>query len=104
MKTFNKVFTVIVLLFLYIPMIVLGAASLNAGTDPAVWEGFTLSNYGELFRRHPAAAASEFGHRGGNLVHARNDPRYHGVAGYPRDGTTYEKHRHGCNEYSADES
>ena len=50
MKTFNKVFTVIVLLFLYIPMIVLGAASLNAGTDPAVWEGFTLSNYGELFR------------------------------------------------------
>lgn len=50
MKTFNKVFTIIVLVFLYIPMIVLGAASLNAGTDPAVWAGFTLSNYGELFR------------------------------------------------------
>ncbi|MEA4947693.1 MAG: ABC transporter permease [Oscillospiraceae bacterium] len=50
MKTFNKVFTVVVLLFLYVPMIVLGAASLNAGTDPAVWKGLTLFNYGELFR------------------------------------------------------
>jgi spermidine/putrescine transport system permease protein len=50
MKTFNKVFTIIVLIFLYIPMIVLGAASFNAGTDPAVWQGFTMSNYGELFR------------------------------------------------------
>lgn len=50
MKTFNKVFTVVVLLFLYVPMIVLGAASLNVGTDPAVWKGLTLFNYGELFR------------------------------------------------------
>ena len=36
MKTFNRVFTVIVFLFLYIPMIVLAVASFNAGTDIAV--------------------------------------------------------------------
>ena len=50
MKTFNKVFTILVLVFLYIPMIVLAVASFNNGTDPAVWQGFTLTNYGELFR------------------------------------------------------
>ena len=50
MKTFNKVFTIIVMIFLYVPMIVLGAASFNAGTDPAVWQGFTMANYGALFR------------------------------------------------------
>lgn len=31
MKNFNKVFTVIVLLFLYIPMIVLAVGSFNSG-------------------------------------------------------------------------
>ena len=36
MKTFNRVFTVIVFLFLYIPMIVLAVASFNTGTDIAV--------------------------------------------------------------------
>ena len=43
MKTFNRVFTVIVFLFLYIPMIVLAVASFNAGTDIAVWKGFTFA-------------------------------------------------------------
>ena len=50
MKTFNRVFTVIVFLFLYIPMIVLAVASFNAGTDIAVWTGFTFAQYGALFR------------------------------------------------------
>ena len=36
MKKFNKVFTILVLVFLYIPMIVLAVASFNNGTDPAV--------------------------------------------------------------------
>jgi spermidine/putrescine transport system permease protein len=63
MKTFNKVFTIIVLIFLYIPMIVLGAASFNNGTDPAVWQGFTLTNYGELFRDGAAAPAAQLRHR-----------------------------------------
>ena len=50
MKNFNKVFTFIVLLFLYIPMIVLAVASFNSGMDIAVFKGFTLDNYKELFR------------------------------------------------------
>ena len=36
MKNFNKVFTVIVLLFLYIPMIVLAVGSFNSGMDIGV--------------------------------------------------------------------
>ncbi len=50
MKRFSRVFTVVVLIFLYIPMLVLGAASFSRGTDIAVFEGFTLVQYGELFR------------------------------------------------------
>lgn len=50
MRRFNKVFTVVVLLFLYIPMIVLAVASFNSGRDIAVFSGFTLDNYSELFR------------------------------------------------------
>ena len=50
MKKFSRVFTVLVFLFLYIPMIVLAVASFNTGTDMAVFKGFTLSRYAELFR------------------------------------------------------
>ena len=50
MKTFNRVFTFVVFLFLYIPMIVLAVASFNTGTDIAVWKGFTFAQYGALFR------------------------------------------------------
>ena len=50
MKNFNKVFTVIVLLFLYIPMIVLAVGSFNSGMDIAVFKSFTFDNYKELFR------------------------------------------------------
>ncbi len=50
MKNFNRVFTALVLTFLYIPMIVLGVASFNSGKDIAVIKGFTLENYKELFR------------------------------------------------------
>lgn len=49
MTKFNKSFTAIVLLFLYIPMIALGIASFNSGTDIATFKGFTLYNYSELF-------------------------------------------------------
>ena len=49
MKRFNKVFTVIVLIFLYVPMIVLGVASFNSGMDIAVFKSFTFNNYRELF-------------------------------------------------------
>ena len=50
MKHFNRIVTVLVFIFLYIPMIVLGVASFNAGTDIATFKGFTLSQYANLFR------------------------------------------------------
>ena len=50
MRRFNKVFTILVLIFLYVPMIVLAAASFNSGMDIATWKGFTFHQYGELFR------------------------------------------------------
>ena len=50
MKRFNRIFTVIIFIFLYIPMIVLAVASFNKGTDVAVFKGFTFSQYAELFR------------------------------------------------------
>ena len=50
MKKFNRAFTILVFIFLYIPMIVLAVASFNTGTDVAVFKGFTLRQYAELFR------------------------------------------------------
>lgn len=50
MKRFSKIFTVLVFIFLYIPMIVLAVASFNTGKDIAVFQGFTLKQYAELFR------------------------------------------------------
>ena len=50
MRRFNKIFTFLVFLFLYIPMILLVVSSFNQGTDMAVWKGFPFSQYGELFR------------------------------------------------------
>ena len=35
MKRFNKIFTIVIFVFLYIPMIVLGIASFIAGKDIA---------------------------------------------------------------------
>lgn len=50
MRKFSRVFTVIVFIFLYIPMILLAVASFNTGTDIAVFKGFTFDNYSALFR------------------------------------------------------
>ena len=50
MKRLNRIFTVLVFIFLYIPMIVLAVASFNKGTDIAVFKGFTFDQYRELFR------------------------------------------------------
>ena len=50
MKHFNRTVTVLVFIFLYIPMIVLGVASFNSGTDIASFKGFTLGQYANLFR------------------------------------------------------
>lgn len=50
MKHLNRTVTILVFVFLYIPMIVLAVASFNAGTDIATFKGFTLAQYGNLFR------------------------------------------------------
>ena len=50
MKKFSRIFTVVVFIFLYIPMIVLAVASFNTGNDIAVFKGFTFDRYAELFR------------------------------------------------------
>ncbi len=50
MKKTNRVFTILIFVFLYIPMAVLIVASFNTGTDLTKFEGFTLKQYGELFR------------------------------------------------------
>ena len=50
MKKTARVFTVLVLIFLYIPMLVLAVASFSSGTDIATFEGFTFAQYGALFR------------------------------------------------------
>ena len=50
MKKAAGIFTVVVFIFLYIPMIVLGVASFSSGSDIAVFKEFTFGNYRELFR------------------------------------------------------
>lgn len=53
MRKVNRVITVLIFIFLYIPMIVLAVASFNKGMDIAVFKGFTFNQYKELFRdRH----------------------------------------------------
>lgn len=49
MKRLGKVWTFLVYLFLYAPMIVLFVGSFNNGKDLSEFEGFTLSNYLDLF-------------------------------------------------------
>ena len=45
MKHVNRTITILVFIFLYIPMIVLAVASFNTGTDIASFKGFTLRQY-----------------------------------------------------------
>ncbi len=50
MKKLNRVFTVLIFVFLYIPMLVLIIGSFNTGKSLTNFEGFTFQQYGELFR------------------------------------------------------
>ncbi len=50
MRKTNRIFTVLIFIFLYIPMAVLILASFNTGKNLAIFEGFTLDQYKELFR------------------------------------------------------
>ena len=49
MKKTNRILTVLIFIFLYIPMFVLIVASFNTGKDITNFEGFTLNRYAELF-------------------------------------------------------
>ncbi len=50
MKKTNRILTILMFLFLYIPMIVLIVASFNTGKDISNFEGFTFQRYVELFQ------------------------------------------------------
>ena len=50
MKKTNRIFTILIFIFLYIPMAVLIVASFNTGKDITQFEGFTLQRYAELFK------------------------------------------------------
>ena len=50
MKHFNRTVTILVFIFLYIPMILLAVASFNSGLDIATFKGFTFRQYANLFK------------------------------------------------------
>ena len=50
MKRTNRILTILIFIFLYIPMAVLIVASFNTGKNISVFEGFTLHQYAELFK------------------------------------------------------
>ena len=50
MKKTNRIFTILIFIFLYIPMAVLIIASFNTGKDITNFEGFTLQRYVELMQ------------------------------------------------------
>ena len=49
MKKANRILTILMFIFLYLPMGVLIVASFNTGKDITNFEGFTLQRYVELF-------------------------------------------------------
>ena len=50
MKHVNRLITVLIFIFLYIPMVVLMVASFSTGKDVTQFEGFTLMRYVEVFQ------------------------------------------------------
>ena len=50
MKKTNRILTILIFIFLYIPMAVLIVGSFNTGKNLSIFEGFTLHQYGELFK------------------------------------------------------
>ena len=50
MKKANRILTVLIFIFLYVPMAVLIVASFNTGKDVTQFEGFTLRQYARLFQ------------------------------------------------------
>lgn len=57
MKTLKRFYIGLIMLFLYTPIVLLVIFSFNASKSRAVWEGFTLSWYAELFTDRAIIAA-----------------------------------------------
>lgn len=57
MKTLKRLYIGLIMLFLYTPIVLLVIFSFNASKSRAVWEGFTLSWYAELFTDRAIIAA-----------------------------------------------
>ena len=57
MKKTNRLITVLIFIFLYIPMAVLIVASFNTGKNITQFEGFTLQQYIRLFQEQGLEAA-----------------------------------------------
>ena len=50
MRRANRIITILIFIFLYIPMAVLIVASFNTGKDITSFDGFTLRQYERLFQ------------------------------------------------------
>ena len=50
MKKTNRIITILIFVFLYIPMIVLIVGCFNTGKSLVRFDGFTFEQYAELFR------------------------------------------------------
>ena len=50
MKKANRIITILIFLFLYVPMLVLIVGSFNTGKSLSSFEGFTFRQYVELFK------------------------------------------------------
>ncbi len=50
MKKTNRILTILIFAFLYIPILLLVVASFNTGKNLSVFEGFTFNQYRELFK------------------------------------------------------
>ena len=50
MKRTNRIFTILIFIFLYIPMLVLIVGSFNTGKNLSEFEGFTIQQYVRLFQ------------------------------------------------------
>jgi len=50
MKKVNRTITILVFIFLYVPILILMVASFSSGTDIAVFKDFTFDRYAEFFK------------------------------------------------------
>ena len=56
-KFLKRFYLALILIFLYVPIVVLIVQSFNAGKSRALWEGFSFRWYGELFRNSSIMSA-----------------------------------------------